>query len=519
MAFAGLHHVTGITGDGQANVDFYVGLLGLRLVKRTVNHNDALTLHLFYGDAVGSPGSLLTFFVWPGAARGRQGAGQVGDIGLMVPRQRIGDWVQRLLSRGVPFGGPTQVDDTSRLTLTDPDGLPIEIVGVPNAPEGNPWPKSSVPAEMQIRALHHVTFWTEEVAATGSTLETQLGLTRTVTRDGVTTYRSADAPCQTVFVRDVHGFWPGAEGSGVIHHVAFRVPDGEALQANLTAVTAVGLDVSSVRDHGYFQSIYFREPGGSLIEMATDQPGLTLDEPHDPLGERLALLPDLEPRRKEIENTLPTVSLPEQPRAPRPELGFIHRFERGSGPLTLLLLHGTGADETQLLDIGRHLAPSAHRLGVRGRSLEEGSPRFFRRYSAVKYDQAHLLEEAEALTTFVKEASEVYDFAPDRVVAVGYSNGANIALAALSHWPAAFAGAILFRPVMVLEQPPNRDLAGLPILLLEGRLDSFLPFGEAVAPYLIQQRARVQSQRLEAGHELTSADIKIAGDWMRASGL
>lgn len=519
MPFAGLHHVTGITGDGQANVDFYVGLLGLRLVKRTVNHNDALTLHLFYGDAVGSPGSLLTFFVWPGAARGRQGAGQVGDIGLMVPRQRIGDWVQRFLSRGVPFGGPTQVDDTSRLTLTDPDGLPIEIVGVPDAPAGHPWPRSSVPMEMQIRALHHVTLWTEESVTTGSTLEAQLGLTRLTSREGVTTYRNPEAPCQAVFVRDVHGFWPGAEGAGVIHHVAFRARDGETLHASLAAVTAAGLDVSSVRDHGYFQSIYFREPGGCLIEMATDQPGLTLDEPHDPLGERLALLPELEPRRREIENNLPTVSLPEQPRASRPELSFIHRFERGAGPLTLLLLHGTGADETQLLDIGRHLAPAAHRLGVRGRSLEEGSPRFFRRYSAVTYDQAHLLAEAEALATFVKEAAEVYGFAPNRVVAVGYSNGANIALAALSHWPTTFAGAILFRPVMVMEQPPEHDLAGLPILLLEGRLDSFLPFGEAVEPYLTQHGARVQNQRLEAGHELTSADIKIAGDWIRASGL
>ena len=138
MPFSGLHHVTGITGDAQTNVDFYVGLLGLRLVKRTVNHNDAFTLHLFYGDAVGSPGSLLTFFVWPDAARGRQGAGQFGDVGLMVPRERIGDWVQRLLSRGVAFGGPTQVGDTSRLTLTDPDGLAVEIVGVADAPEGHP---------------------------------------------------------------------------------------------------------------------------------------------------------------------------------------------------------------------------------------------------------------------------------------------------------------------------------------------------------------------------------------------
>lgn len=518
MPFSGLHHVTGITGDAQTNVDFYVGLLGLRLVKRTVNHNDAFTLHLFYGDAVGSPGSLLTFFVWPDAARGRFGAGQFGDVGLMVPRERIGDWVQRLLSRGVPFGGPTQVGDSSRLTLTDPDGLAVEIVGVADAPEGHPWAKSSVPAAMQIRALHHVTLWTEQVAASGSALETHLGLTRRATRDGLALFGS-DGACQTMVLRDVHGFWPGAEGAGVIHHVAFRAHDDDALAATLASVTEAGLDVSRVRDHGYFKSIYFREPGGSLIEMATDRPGLALDEPHDPLGEQLALLPELESRRKEIENTLPTLTIPGEPGAQQPGLSFIHRFERDAGPLTLLLLHGTGADETQLLDIGRHLAPGAHRLGVRGRSLEEGSPRFFRRYTAVTYDQAHLLSEAEALTAFVQEAAQVYGLAVDQFVAVGYSNGANIALTAASHWPASFKGAILFRPVMVMEQPPDHDLAGLPVLMLEGKLDPFLPFGESVEPYLVQHGARVQRQRLEAGHELTSTDIKLATDWLQASGL
>ncbi len=215
---------------------------------------------------------------------------------------------------------------------------------------------------------------------------------------------------------------------------------------------------------------------------------------------------------------MPEIADPGQAPRRSADLGWIHRFERDAGPLTLLLLHGTGADETQLLEIGRRIAPGAHRLGVRGRSLEEGAPRFFRRYSATSYDQAHLLAEAEALTIFGREAAGVYGFDAGGLVAVGYSNGANIALTALSHWPAAFAGAVLLRPVMVMETTPERALDGLPVLVLEGRRDPFLPFGEPVVPYLRRQGARVETQRLDAGHELTSTDVALAAAWIRAAG-
>lgn len=196
--------------------------------------------------------------------------------------------------------------------------------------------------------------------------------------------------------------------------------------------------------------------------------------------------------------------------------GWIHRFEGGVGPRTLLLLHGTGADETQLLDVGRRIAPEAHRLGVRGRSLEEGAPRFFRRFSATRYDQDHLWAEAEALAGFVRDAAERYGFVAQDVWAIGYSNGANIALAVLSGWPAVFAGAVLFRPVMVMEQPPEHGLGGMPVLVLEGERDPFLPYGAAVVPYLKRHGARVRVERLEAGHELTAADLARAATWLAA---
>jgi len=196
------------------------------------------------------------------------------------------------------------------------------------------------------------------------------------------------------------------------------------------------------------------------------------------------------------------------------DLGWIHRFVPGPSDQTLLLLHGTGGDETQLLPLGRRIAPTANLLSVRGRSLEEGSPRFFRRYTLTRYDQAHLRAEADALAQFGQEAAALYEFDPARLVAVGYSNGANIALASLVQHPHAFGGAALIRPVMALEQPPVIDLQALPVLVLNGLHDPFLPFGEAVVPCLQAQGAQVQEYRLAAGHDLTNEDIERLAAWL-----
>lgn len=200
--------------------------------------------------------------------------------------------------------------------------------------------------------------------------------------------------------------------------------------------------------------------------------------------------------------------------SPPRDLGWIHRFVPGTDDQTLLLLHGTGGDETQLLPLGRRIAPTANLLSVRGRSLEEGSPRFFRRYTLTRYDQEHLRAEADALAQFVQDATALYKLHPAQLAAVGYSNGANIALAGLVQHPHAFGKVALIRPVMVLEETPLIDLQQKRVLLLYGLRDPFLPFGEAVAPYLQAQGAQVQEYRLAAGHELTGEDVDLLTEWL-----
>lgn len=510
----GLHHTTGITGNPQANLDFYVGLLGLRLVKRTVSHNDSTTMHLFYGDAEGSPGTLLSFFAWPDTAPGRRGHGQAAEVGLIVPQLSIGNWTQHLLSRGVPFEGPTQVGDSSQIKLHDPDGLPLVLVGLKDAPAGKVWSGSSLAEEMQIRGLHHAVLWTEKPAQTGEVLTELLGF-RHVSSEGVMAHYKTDAELgHTVYVRDVTGFWSSADGVGILHHVAFRTQDAQSQEQILQTVKSAGLETSEMREHGYFKSIYFREPGGALIEVATDTPGFTLDEPVAKLGESLVLPPALEPERQTIEVTLPQLVLPGGEKRVTRDLGWIHRYVEGAGELTLLLLHGTGGNETDLLGLGRQVAPDAHLLSVRGRSLEKGSPRFFRRFSATRYDQEDLVAEANALAEFTGEATTLYGLDPVKVIALGYSNGANIALASLALEPAAYAGAVLLRPAMTLETPPETNLSGKQVLSLSGRADPFLPFSEAVGPYLRANGAEVTEHLLNAGHELTAADFELSQAWL-----
>ena len=307
----GIHHVTAIAGDPQRNLDFYAGILGLRLVKLTVNFDDPGSYHLYYGDEIGRPGSILTFFPWPNGRRGRQGAGQIATVGLSIPPAALGFWIERLLSQGVKYEGPTRRFDEQVVALSDPDGLLLELVATPHADGIEPWPDGPVPPEHAVRGLYGATIWEDGDTGSAEFLTRTMGLDQEGEDDGLLRFRSrAPGPGAVVNLRRATGFWRGEAGVGTVHHMAFRAAGDKEQIERRSEIEAQGLDITPVIDRQYFHSVYFREPGGVLFEIATDGPGFTIDEPAAELGTHLKLPPMYEVNRVQIERTLPPLRLP-----------------------------------------------------------------------------------------------------------------------------------------------------------------------------------------------------------------
>jgi glyoxalase family protein len=307
----GLHHVTAIVGDPQANVDFYGGLLGLRLVKTTVNFDDPYTYRLYFGDELGHPGTLITFFPWPSGRQGRRGSGQIAAFAFAVPEAALGYWQERLGAAGTRFGGPEQRFGAPALSFYDPAGLLIELVAQPGSLAGEAWAGSPVPAEHAIRGLAGVTLNVQQHDPTAALLTETLGFGHVGAAGKYERYALGEAESRVLVDVVARPDVPrGQFGVGTVHHVAWRVADDEQQLAWRAALVDGGHEVTPVRDRKYFHSIYFRDPGGVIFELATDQPGFTVDETPAELGTHLMLPEWLEQRRAEIEAALPPLSLP-----------------------------------------------------------------------------------------------------------------------------------------------------------------------------------------------------------------
>lgn len=303
----GIHHITAIASDPQANIDFYAGLLGLRLVKRTLNFDDPSAYHLYYGDETGAPGTIVTFFYWPGAAgRGRVGSGQVTRISFSAAPEALDCWGDRLHRHGVAVVRTTRFTEDV-LTFSDPDGIPVEIVGVPHDARSG-WSGAPIPPAFALRGLHTAEVTVAAPAATESLITDIMGY-RLVHRDGDRARFETGAGGSGTFI-DVIALpdsQHGLGGVGTIHHIAWRVRDDVGERTMQDRLARAGHHVSPVRDRNYFRSIYYREPGGVLFEIATDVPGFPVDEPVASLGSALKLPRQFEAARTEIENLLPTL--------------------------------------------------------------------------------------------------------------------------------------------------------------------------------------------------------------------
>lgn len=312
LELGGLHHVTAITARAPDNLDFYTRVLGLRLVKKTVNQDDVSAYHLFYGDEVGHAGTEVTFFDWADIPANRRGTGEVSTVALRVPgRAALEWWTVRFDELGVRHDGTVERAGRLVLPFADPEGQRLELVDDSDSgvPGGTPWSGSPVPPERGIRGLGIVTLTVGSLEPTARVLTEVLGFRETGQ------FPSPSNPVRPVSVFETGPGGPGAtvhveerpdlprarQGSGGVHHVAYRTPNDETHRAWQQRIAATGLPVTEVIDRYYFESIYFREPGGVLFEIATDGPGFATDEDVAHLGERLALPPFLEPYRRRIE--------------------------------------------------------------------------------------------------------------------------------------------------------------------------------------------------------------------------
>jgi glyoxalase family protein len=307
----GIHHITAIAGDPQRNLDFYTGVLGLRLVKVTVNFDDPGSYHLYYGDELGHPGSILTFFPWPQGRPGRQGTGQVGTVSFAIVPSSLGFWVERLLGQGIRYEGPGRRFDEQVLAFKDPDGLLLELVATARVANIPPWSDGPVAAEHAIRGLHGATIWEDGDTGSADFLTRTMAFQPIGEEGNIVRFQSGDVGSGTVVdLRRTPGFWRGAGGLGTVHHIAFRAPSDEAQISKRAEIEGLGMDITPVIDRQYFHSVYFREPGGVLFEIATDPPGFTIDEPAAELGTHLKLPPVYEASRQQIERALPQLRLP-----------------------------------------------------------------------------------------------------------------------------------------------------------------------------------------------------------------
>jgi phospholipase/carboxylesterase len=510
---SGIHHITLITRNVQANVDYYAGFLGLRIVKRTGGFEDAKQLHLIYGDTLGSPGSLVTFLVWENGSPGRVGHGQVSEIAFAIAPESIGFWLTRALNFGLQAEGPFKQFGEPVLRLRDPDGISLKLIGA-NLLAAAPWAGTDIPAEHTVRRVRGATILSEAPGQTTNFIQRHFGY-HPHSESAAITRLVSDAG-DVVDVRDASGFWPGLPGTGSADHIAFRAEDVQQVTTVESELARLNSTVTTIHDRKYFTSLYVREPGGTLLELATDGPGFAVDEPLETLGSQLFIPPSDAERADDIRVMLPQFSMPGEARVIYRELPFIHRFHTPDDPdgSTLVLLHGTGGDETDLMPFGRKLSPRATLLGVRGRSTEEGVRRWFRRFSATSFDQEDIRFEAQAFEAFVEGANAAYGLDPTRTIFLGYSNGANLLAAFMLLHPHLGRKAILLRAVSVLEnvQDPGRSDAN--ILMISGATD---PYGH-LAPLLEQalraSGARVDARTAGSGHELDAEDIKVATNWL-----
>jgi glyoxalase family protein len=315
MKTTGLHHITAVTKDLQTNIDFYQQVLGQRLVKTTVNFDDPGAYHLYYGDYTGDPGTAMTFFGWLNTVPGKVGSGETQAVAYSIPQQSVSYWNERLKQMGFSPASVESRFGQDVIPFDDLEGMRLELVAEENLPTMETWPGSPVPEEHELHGFYGVSLWLDEIESTTRILSEILGYQQNGQEGNRYRFSVAgDAPGKVVDLVLKPNTGRGVFGASSIHHIAFRASSDEHQQEIQQQVRHMGIHATQVIDRQYFRSVYFRTPGGVLFEIATDQPGFTVNESAEELGSKLVLPPWYEARRDEIEANLPLIrrSLPQE---------------------------------------------------------------------------------------------------------------------------------------------------------------------------------------------------------------
>ncbi len=524
----GIHHITAISSDAQDTIDFYSHILGLRLLKKTVNQDDTRTYHLFFGDAQGSPGMDLTFFPFKPVHQGMHGEGMVNKIMLAVPIGSLAFWRERLSAYSIAIHEDSKnALGDQYLGFSDWDGQILQLVESDRLnPDAIPWETAEIKKNVAIVNFYGVEI--EEVAAepTARLLHELLGFSKIeVSEDiqakDISVFENGQSEFANLIFLKSNSRQRSVNAAGTVHHIAFRVPSDEVQLEVRKKAISLGLHPTEVIDRFYFKSVYMREPGGVLWEIATDEPGFTADEELDKLGTELALPPFLSAKRAQIESQLEPITKSENIK-PKAKLKSLFRYaEFGPQPTDhvlpiLFLLHGTGGDEYDLLGLLDEDVKNKYRLvSLRGNISEHGLNRFFRRFAPGKYDQESISQEAEKLQQFISTYRSAYK--SDSVSVLGFSNGANMILATLLLHSDTIANdmkkVVLLHPADVLEEESasrQHNLAQITFLVTYGKHDDMISQKESlqVVDLLKQTKAKVKSFDNGAGHNITREEQK-----------
>ncbi len=495
-SIVGLHHVTAIASDPQANLDFYTQVLGLRLVKRTVNFDDPGTYHFYFGDDLGDPGTLLTFFPWPRVGRGTPGAGEVTQVAFRIPLDSLSFWEQRLARKGIPFSRKPRRFNEEVLSFADPSGMQLELTAHNAVSAGHAPRFSDVPSGHAIRGLSGVTMLQLDATETSGILSV-MGFHQIAAEGQRLRFASLADPTVLgnhidILVDPQATF--GRSGAGSVHHIAFRAAS-DAAQMEWRSVITHRLAATEVLDRRYFHSIYFREPGGVLFELATDQPGFAVDEPVETLGESLCLPPWLESRREGLQQRLPSITLhkgsSEANQAADPHAsGELYRagvaLSEAAG--VVILLHGRGGPARDILTLSRALAPGRIPLAFLAPQAAGFAwyPNSF--LAERELNQPHLDSALSRVQTTIDLALEA-GIPRERIVLAGFSQGACLAAEFIASHPARYGGLIAWTGGLI--GPPGSkltqagDLLGTPALFASSDPDQWVPWTR------VQESARI----------------------------